>query len=120
LKDLNLLSIKRIIEIKINPDNIPKDVFKSVSSVYHTFFNFNDVKKEYEQYIKSDFNLRNKLPDYLHDESMSQKSLKTYQNSSSLLCVYKEFCLNGFKTIFPNSFMLIKIGLTIPVSSYSP
>lgn len=51
---------------------------------------------------------------------MSQESLKTYQNSSSLLCVYKEFCLNGFKTIFPNLFMLIKIGVTLPVSSYSP
>ncbi|XP_060855359.1 zinc finger MYM-type protein 1-like [Metopolophium dirhodum] len=134
LKDLALLSIKIINEIKINPDNIPKDAFKSVCSVYHTFLNINDVKREYEQYIQSDFNLSNKLPDYLHsclndtsnnsdysdDESMSQESLKTYQNSSSLLCVYKEFCLNGFKTIFPNLFMLIKIGVTLPVSSCSP
>ncbi|KAL4142937.1 hypothetical protein QTP88_005326 [Uroleucon formosanum] len=88
LKDLALLSIKRINEIKINIDKIPKDAFKSMCSVYHTFLNLNDIKREYERYIQSDFNLSNKLPDYLHsclndtsnnsdysdDESMSQES----------------------------------------------
>jgi len=89
LKDLALLSIKRINEIKINPDNIPKDAFKSVCSVYHTFLNLNDVKREYEQYIQSDFNLSNKLPDYLHSCSNDTSNNSDYSDEESMSQVIK-------------------------------
>lgn len=132
LKDLALLSIKRIKEIKKNPHSIPKDAFKTVCSVYNTFLNMENVQREYQQYINSDFKFNNQLPEYLHlrqndssDDSdnshnSDNESLKVCQNSYSLLCIFRDFCLNDLKTVFPNLFMLLKIGVTLPVSSCSP
>lgn len=136
MKDFALLSIKRIKEFKKNPKSIPIDAFKAVSLVYSTLLKLEDVRREYEQFINCDFIVNETLPLYLHpnlsDDNSSLSSndsnsddntseqLKRWQNSSSLMCVFQDFCKAGLKSIFPSLFLLIKIGVTIPVSSCSP
>lgn len=49
------------------------------------------------------------------------QQLKRWQNSSSLMWVFRDFRIASLKSIiFPSLFMLIQIGVTIPVSSCSP
>lgn len=104
--------------------------------VYNTLLKLEDVRREYVQFIKCDFTVET-LPLYLHsnlrdDDSSSSFSsdsnisdnkseqLKSWQNSSSLMCIFQDFCKVGLKSIFPSLFMIIKIGVTLPVSSCSP
>jgi len=136
MKDFALLSTKRIKELKKNPKNIPIDAFKAVCLVYNTLLKLEDVRREYEQFINCDLIINETLPLYLHpnlnDDNSSLSSndsnsdnttceqLKRWQNSSSLMCVFQDLIKAGLKSIFPSLFMLIKIGVTIPVLSCSP
>lgn len=40
--------------------------------------------------------------------------------SGTLLYLYTFFSLKGLKTVFPNLFNVLKIGVTLPISSASP
>lgn len=38
-------------------------------------------------------------------------------NAGSLIDIFKLFCIAGLKSVFPNLYILVKISVTIPVTS---
>lgn len=77
LKDLSLLSKKRILEVKYSPNSLPKDAFKIVCELYSTFLQYDDLVKEYQQFCSNFLELEKSilLSEYLHNkESESDES----------------------------------------------
>ncbi|XP_025407424.1 zinc finger MYM-type protein 1-like [Sipha flava] len=125
-------------KFKVDTYFVALDIIKTQSSQRFTdkTIELEDVRREYEQFINCDLIINETLPLCLHSnlnydnsslssndsnsDNTTSEQLKTWQNSSSLMCVFQDFCKAGLKSIFPSLFMLIKIGVTIPVSSCSP
>lgn len=137
LKDIGLLSIKRMNEVQIT--NIPKDAFKKICSLYG--LDQESVQREYilfSQFIQ-DINLKKlqKLPEILHsyresdsdvleesEQELQNKTLKTQdynnlKNIGSLKQLYEIFHSANLQPEFQNLFHIIKISLSIPISSCS-
>jgi len=91
-----------------------------------------DIVREYEQLIKSNINLISLdknvsiVINTLSDESDSSSSNysvfenKSFDDSQSILKTYQIFINKGLLNIFPNLFSVLKIGVTLPISSSSP
>lgn len=137
-KDLALLSPKLIYAMR-KELSIPTDAFSSICENYKQFLNKDDILREYIQFIKSnaEITVSEKLPDFLHttnssfeeesscdesnqdNETDNDLTTKTIQYSGSLLIMYKFFLLKGLKSVFPNLYQVIQIGVTLPISSAS-
>lgn len=137
VRDLSLLSAKCIYTMR-KERNIPIDAFVSICENYKQFIDRDDILREYIQFIESniDITISEKLPDLLHttdissesecssDETDNEKTNSeinkiSIKNSGSLLIMFKFFTLKGLKSVFPNLFNVIKIGVTLPISSAS-
>jgi len=147
LKDLSLLSKKRILEVKNSPNSLPKDAFKIVWELYSTFLQYDDLVNEYQQFCSNFLELEKSilLPEYLHNkESENDESdyedgfdnifeiveqdkienqpvfvSKNLENVGSMGKLFKLFCVSQLKTVFPNLNTLLHIAVTLPVSSCS-
>lgn len=147
LKDLSLLSKKRILEVKNSPNSLPKDAFKIVCELYSTFLQYDDLVNEYQQFCSNFLELEKSilLPEYLHNkESESDESdyedgfdyifetveqdkienqpvfvTRNLENVGSMGKLFKLFCASQLKTVFPNLNTLLHIAVTLPVSSCS-
>jgi len=138
-KDLTLLSPKFIYGMR-KELCIPSDAFSSICENYKQFLNKDYILREYIQFIESNIEITvsEKLPDFLHttnssfeeessceesnqDENETEKDLttNTINYSGSLLIMYKLFLLKGLKSIFPNLYQVLQIGVTLPISSAS-
>ncbi|CAI6367069.1 unnamed protein product [Macrosiphum euphorbiae] len=96
LKDLSLLTSKVIYKINKDPNSLPKDSFKYFLEIYGKFVDKKYLCSEYLQFA-SIFNTlitSVALPNSLHRQ-----------------------CLIS---VFPNVYTILKIGLTLPVTSASP
>lgn len=141
-KDLSLITKKRILEIKTDKKKLPCDAFEGIALIYSTFFNAEALKTEFLWLIDCFTNLEKtvNLPKYLHkkndnestiysdfeshssesdEELISQYSIKECTNSSSLVYMFKLFCSSNIRFTLPNIYMLLKIAVTLPVSSAS-
>lgn len=147
LKDLSLLSKKRILEVKNSPNSLPKDAFKIVCELYSTFLQYDDLVNEYQQFCSNFLELEKSilLPEYLHNkESESDESdyedgfdniyetveqdeienppvfvTRNLENVGSMGKLFKLFCVSQLKNVFPNLHTLLHIAVTLPVSSCS-
>ncbi|KAE9530452.1 hypothetical protein AGLY_010914 [Aphis glycines] len=147
LKDLSLLSKKRILEVKNSPNSLPKDAFKIVCELYSTFLQYDDLVNEYQQFCSNFLELEKSilLPKYLHNkESESDESVyeddfdnvyeiveqdeienqpvfvtRNLENVGSMGKLFKLFCVSQLKNVFPNLHTLLHIAVTLPVSSCS-
>uniref|UniRef100_A0A2S2PBA1 Zinc finger MYM-type protein 1 n=2 Tax=Schizaphis graminum TaxID=13262 RepID=A0A2S2PBA1_SCHGA len=147
LKDLSLLSKKRILEVKNSPNSLPKDAFKIVCELYSTFLQYDDLVNEYQQFCSNFLELEKSilLPEYLHNnESESDESdyedgfdsifeiveqdkienqpvfvTRNLENVGSMGKLFKLFCVSQLKCVFPNLHTLLHIAVTLPVSSCS-
>ncbi|CAI6357660.1 unnamed protein product [Macrosiphum euphorbiae] len=141
-KDLSLLTKKRILEIKMDTNKIPCDAFEGIASIYSTFLNAEALNTEYLWLIDCFSNLEKtiNLTKYLHkdednestnssdfeshisesdEELISQCPIEECTNSSSLIYMFKLFCSSNIRFTLPNIYMLLKIAVTLPVSSAS-
>lgn len=147
LKDLSLLSKKRILELKNSPNSLPKDAFKIVCELYSTFLHYDDLVNEYQQFCSNFLELEKSilLPEYLHNkESESDESdyedgfdniygiieqdeienqpvfvTRNFENLGSMRKLFKLFCVSQLKNVFLNLHTLLHIAVTLPVSSCS-
>lgn len=133
LKDIGLLSIKRMKEVQIT--NIPQDAFKEICLVYE--LDQESVKREYilfAQFIQdTDLKKLQKMPEILHSDSDTDTSEESEENNTnsnqqeyyslinlgSLKQIFEIFHSLNLKPEFQNLYNLIKISLTIPTSSCS-
>lgn len=139
-KDLSLVTKKRILEVQMDNNKLPSDAFEGISSIYSKYFNAETLKTEYLWLTNcfSDLKKTMCLPKYLHkhneiswssdsesqhsesdEESISEEHTEQSSNSSSLNYIFKLFCNSNIRFTLPNIYMLIKIGVTLPVSSAS-
>jgi len=130
-KDLSLLTIK-VISSNMKNKSIPVDAFSSICNNYSKILDKEDIVREYEQLIKSNINLISLDKNVsvvlkaLSDESDSSSSNysvvenESIDDSQSILKTYQIFINKGLLNIFPNLFSVLKIGVTLPISSASP
>lgn len=139
-KDLSLITKKRILEIKMDSKKLPIDAFEGVASVYSKYFNAETLKTEFIWLISCfpDLEKTFHLPKYLHkdyktcsdsefhnsdsesDEELIFKDCNDdLTNSNSLIYIFKLFCSSNIRFTLPNIYMLVKIAVTLPVSSTS-
>lgn len=141
LRDLSLLSLKRLSEVR--KKGLPEDAFTSFSSIYGKYVNVDEARKEYIAF-PSCFEELGKtvdLPRHLHSENKwivdsdidSEKDpnssddgvsddnedlgISKPSNVGSLPEIFKIFCKSKLKTVFPNLYSLLKIAVTLPVTS---
>jgi len=130
-KDLSLSTIK-VISSTMKNKNIPVDAFYSICNTYNQILNKEDIAPEYEQLVKSNINLISLdknvsiVLNALSDESVSSSSSysvdesESVNDSQSILKTYQIFINKGLLNIFPNLFTVLKIGVTLPISSATP
>jgi len=137
-KDLYLLTPKCVSNI-MEKSSFPLDAFVSMCNVYNKYLVREDVIREYRQFIKSKINLNSGIvPDFVHpipeensdlsdnessnDESeyVSEIIHNDNNESMSIIKMYELFVNTGLITVFPNLFTILKIGVTLPISSASP
>ncbi|XP_050065690.1 zinc finger MYM-type protein 1-like, partial [Aphis gossypii] len=144
LKDLSLLTSKVIYKINQDPSSLPKDSFKFFLEIYGKFVDKKYLCLEYLQFA-SFFNTlitSEALPNTLHskskeifgsesepesddesdeEDSNSENIVSNIKNNSgSLQPIFQIFLNKGLKSVFPNVYIMLKIGLTLPVTSASP
>lgn len=117
---------------------MPNDAFESISLIYPNFLNAELLKTEFMWLVNcfSDLEKTYHLPESLHnlisddgdnndvesssgDEEESIILPRNSMNISSLLYIFQLFTDSSIKDVLPNIYMLIKIGVTLPVSSAS-
>jgi len=139
-KDLSLITKKRILEIKTDNKKLPSDAFEGVASIYSKYFNAEILRTEFIWLVScfSDLEKTICLPKYLHkdnktysdseshnsdsesDEELILKDhIEDFTNSSSLIYIFKLICSSNIRFTLPNIYMLVKIAVTLPVSSAS-
>lgn len=142
LKDLSLLTHRRILEVKQKSGNLPNDAFYFYALIYKKFIDKDALINEYchfvnyyEELLKS-----KQLPNQMHlkkgtnfhpnDSDLSNDSdsdsdidddfsyeVQEPHNSRSMVSLFSLFCTAKLQTVFPNLYMAIKIAVTLPVSS---
>jgi len=136
-KDLYLLTPKCVSDI-MEKSSFPLDAFVSICNVYNKYLVREDVIREYSQFIKSKINLNSGIvSDLVHpilgensdlsniesdeeSEYISEITDNDNHTSMSIIKMYKLFVNTGLITVFPNLFTILKIGVTLPISSASP
>ncbi|XP_050066295.1 uncharacterized protein LOC126555414 [Aphis gossypii] len=141
LKDLSLLSSRRIREVQTNPHIVPCDAFDALCSMY-TLIDKNALLTEYIEFCKNFTEIENSivLPKYFNknvtvdydyyyyyyhytpysDNSMEDDSVKIVNhNIASTRELFKLFCLAKLANIFPNLYLVLKLSITLPVTSCS-
>ncbi|CAI6358830.1 unnamed protein product [Macrosiphum euphorbiae] len=129
-----------MLELKANPTQLPKDAFSMVCKIYKKYLNPEVVCDEYLNFIQcfDVFLKTDELPKYLYsdndiakdsdsefetendDDDDDSYSLKNeIENHGSLLPVFRAFMRNGLHSLFPNIYIILKLGLTLPVGSVS-
>lgn len=119
---------------------MPNASFESISLIYPNFLNaellktefmwlvncFSDLEKTYhlpeslhKTYLISDDGDNNDVESNSGDEEESIILPRNSMNISSLLYIFQLFTDSSIKDVLPNIYMLIKIGVTLPVSSAS-
>lgn len=85
LKDISLLSIKRMKEIQYKPTSLPEDAFTVFSDIYKSFVDKDSVCKEYIHFcsIFEQLEQTNNLPLILHSQEKVATNLAEEHNSSS-------------------------------------
>lgn len=145
LKDLSLLSRKRILEVRLLPNSLPKDAFKQVVELYGEFLEHDALIRNYMDFCQNYLELENTvtLPEYIHktpnqDSDESEKFFDDFdqdksdnedeastsdrtniENSGSMNKLFQLCCVLQLKTVFPSLFALLQIAVTLPVSSCS-
>lgn len=144
LKDIALLSIRRIREVQKNPTVLPKDAFTKLCKIYSKI-NRDHLIIEYMQFCRNfdEFENSSNLPVFLHSENNSELSdeededistielntldylninqaeQKSLHNVCSTKKIFEIFCLANLSSIFPNLYIALKISVTLPISSCS-
>lgn len=69
MKDLSLISRRRIMEVRKNPETLPKDAFIIVCKIYSKYLNRESLISEYQQFSSNFIELEKsiKLPLFLHE-----------------------------------------------------
>lgn len=152
LKDVSLLSTKRMKEVRKNLKLILTDTFTDIYSVYKKYFDHTMLIEEYKQFIQNleEIERARQLPKILHsvdvhsedvedsdqfsfidlileddneniDMNNSQDELSKHQPISNLSIVelFQIFCSAKLNVVFPMLYVLLKICVTLPVSSCS-
>lgn len=147
LKDISLLSSKRLKEVGKNLNLIPNDAFVEVCSVYKNYLDRTLLIEEYQQFVRNyeeientrqlpktfrSLNLCNEYNDdefsqvdlNLEDEfedtdNISQDVSNKPKNMATVLELFQLFCSANLNAVFPTLYMLLKICVTLPVSSCS-
>ncbi|XP_060856753.1 uncharacterized protein LOC132934470 [Metopolophium dirhodum] len=147
LKDMSLLSRRRIREIKRNPNALPQDSFEKLCSMYtmmdrdiliteYKLFcnNFTEIESsvllpralngsfiscedQNDEEYDIDVNPNIDMDDDNDDDRDRTEQIKT--NMTSTLQIFKIFCTANLATVFPNLFYVIKLSVTLPVTSCS-
>ncbi|XP_025414846.1 uncharacterized protein LOC112686666 [Sipha flava] len=139
LKDLSLLSFRRIREVQNNPHIVPCDTFDALCTMYSQI-DKNSLLTEYTEFCKNFTEIENSilLPKYLNNnvivedyedslelnaysyDSAEEDSAKVvYHNIASTRELFKLFCLAKLANIFPNLYLVLKLSITLPVTSCS-
>lgn len=127
MKDIGLLSLKRIKEV----GPVPQDAFRKICDVYG--INQECVRIDYillKSVIKDlDLNLLTKLPAKLHDDyeeciigldennKEDEEKLQDFNNFGSLRNIFEKINTMNIKSKFEHLYTIIKINLTLPTSS---
>ncbi|KAL4112078.1 hypothetical protein QTP88_015926 [Uroleucon formosanum] len=147
LKDISLLSSKRLKEVGKNLNLIPNDAFVEVCSVYKNYLDRTLLIEEYQQFVRNyeeientrqlpktfrSLNLCNEYNDdefsqvdlNLEDEfedtdNISQDVSNKPKNMATVLELFQLFCSANLNAVFPTLYMLLKICVTLPVSGCS-
>jgi len=148
LKDISLLSSKRLREVGKNPNLIPNDAFIEVCSVYTNYLDRSLLIEEYQQFVRNyeeiestrqlpktfrslhlcneynddefsqlDLNLEDEYED---TENINQDNVSSKpKNMATVLELFQLFCSANLNAVFPTLYILLKICVTLPVSSCS-
>ena len=151
IKDLSLLSRKRLIEVCENPKCLPQDAFNSFCSIYSKYSDANEVRKEFVTFSSCFKELEKtiEIPSSLHADAATNSSeveqgmdldselesdcenevegidlaeesaSKVCSNVGSLPQIFKLFCKAKLKTVFPNLHAVLKIAVTLSLTSVS-
>ncbi|XP_060881326.1 uncharacterized protein LOC132952868 [Metopolophium dirhodum] len=138
LKDLSLLSSRRIREVQNNPHIVPCDAFDALCTMY-TQIDKNTLLTEYIEFCKHFTEIENSivLPKYLNTnvivdyedsleldaysyDGMDKDSAQIgNHNIASTRELFNLFCLAKLANIFPNLYLVLKLAVTLPVTSCS-
>lgn len=145
LKDISLLSSKRLREVAKNLNLIPNDAFVEVCSVYKNYLDRTLLIEEYQQFVRNyeeiestrqlpktfrsldlcneynddefshvDLNLEDEFED---TDNISQDESSKPKNMAMVLELFQLFCSANLNAVFPTLYMLLKICVTLPVST---
>jgi len=147
LKDMSLLSRRRIQEINRNPNSLPHDSFEKLC-LMHTMIDRDILITEYLQFCNNFIEIESSvlLPKTLHgsfnncedqnDEECNidndhnfdmdddnddniESAEQDKKNMASTLQIFKIFCTANLANVFPNLFYVLKLSVTLPVTSCS-
>lgn len=132
-KDLALFSKKRLAEVKINFDSLPKDSFAMFCKIYGKYVNQEKLKMEYIHFSKifNSFEENVNLPKCLHrkdfiieqesqmsdSETETDKDYRKPLNVGSMKTLFDIFHAGNLSSVFPTLNTALQIALTLPVSS---
>lgn len=142
LNDISLISRRRILEVRSNPNSLPKDAFNAVCNIYSKYLNYEKLINDYIRFAANIIEIEqsNTLPEYLHPVYMNdEEELADQSNNSDLefdlnyddddpnnissvssaADMFKMFCVAKLNGVFPNLYILLKIAITLPVTSVS-
>jgi len=147
LNDISLISRRRILEVRSNPNSLPKDAFNVVCNIYSKYLNYEHLVNDYIRFAANiieieQSNTSNTLPEYLHPVATNDEEELTDHNNnsdleldlndfddggdqnntssvSSAADMFKMFCVTKLNGVFPNLYILLKIAITLPVTSVS-
>jgi len=147
LRDLSLLSVRRIEEINKNPKCLPQDAFTKLCETYS--LNKEELTMEYLQFCRNFYDIRDgiKLPTYINknvnfdfendelkndeesddkldlnvynDDKQNEQPHKEENNFASTQKLFKMFCIANLGSVFPILYYVLKLSVTLPVSSCS-
>jgi len=92
LNDISLISRKRILEVRSNPNYLPKDAFNAVCNIYSKYLNYEKLVNDYIRFAAKIIEIEqsNTLSEYLHPVAMNDEEELADQNNNSDL----EFDIN--------------------------
>ncbi|XP_034232796.1 zinc finger MYM-type protein 1-like [Thrips palmi] len=143
IRDISLLSRRRMAEVRQNSESLPADAFEELCEVYKNFLDREKLIDEYKRFCHSfvEFDRVDVLPTQLHrcttpqsgsdadsessdsecnTDCQSSSSSRKSQNSESLLDIFKIFCKSNLHSTFPTLSTALTICVTLPVSSTTP
>jgi len=139
LNDISLISKRRILEVRSNPNSLPKDAFNVVCNIYFKYLNHEKLVNDYIRFAANIIEIEqsNTLPEYLHPVDENDEGEITDQDNnsdfdlelnddydhnntssvSSAAEIFKMFYVSKLSGVFPNLYILLKIAITLPVTS---